>query len=163
MARMKKRRLLLGMALFMALAPACAAAGLPEPVSPTPGPDLSGTYQTKIPFRDFDEVPGETLRSYAGTWYLTIDEAADAYRIEGDKGGFSRVSGEFVNEGETVVFNDEPAPTGAFNCYIEGERTLTDGKALYLPELEGTSLTLTVERDPCPLREAILSRTWEKA
>lgn len=156
-----KARIVAGGLLF-GLAAACAAADLPKAVTPTPGPDLTGTYESEIPYKDFGPVPGKTLRSYAGTWYLTIDEASETYRIEGDKGGFSRVSGEFFNEGNSVIFNDEPAPVGAFNCYIDGKRTEIDGRASYEAHLEGATLGLTLEKDPCPLREVILERDWER-
>jgi hypothetical protein len=124
------------------------------------GGDTTGRYRARIALAEFDEVPGPTIPAYAGTWELTLDEGARSYRIEAE--GYGRVSGSYSFEGDTAVFEDTPTPEGAFNCFVDGERTFTEGRAEYLVEVEGDTVEFRVESEPCPLREAIMERAWTR-
>jgi hypothetical protein len=122
---------------------------------------VSGTYKAEIPFRDFSEVPGETIKLYEGEWKIVLDVESSTYSIEKD--GYGRVSGALAGTADKLMFDDPPAPEGAFNCYIDGERTLTEGAGDYRFTIEDPELTLSVEDDPCPLRAAILERIWTRS
>jgi hypothetical protein len=122
--------------------------------------DASGTYVAQVSPRDFTGVPGPTTQGFGGKWTLTLDQSESSYRIEGD--ALSRVSGFFDLDGGSAIFDDDPAPAGAFNCYINDARTLTEGRATYEAQLADGVLELSVEDEPCPLRGAILERRWEE-
>jgi hypothetical protein len=133
----------------------------PEPVTPEKNStDLSDTYTAEVPYPDFRSVPGETIKAYAGPWTIVLDEQGDLYSISSK--GYGRVSGTIARSGDRLVFDDPPAPEGAFNCFVDGERTLTEGAGSYTYSVDGDQLSLTVENDPCPLRAAILDRSWSR-
>jgi hypothetical protein len=157
------RTKLLAIALIVAaLGAACSSdPKAPRTTDDATGVPVSGTYVTQVAFEDFKDVPGETIKAYEGEWTLILDEEASTYFIK--EKGFGQVSGELSREGDQLVFDDIPAPEGAFNCFIDGERTVTEGAATYSYELSGADLTLTVGDEPCPLRAAILAHAWSKS
>jgi hypothetical protein len=133
----------------------------PSPTTNAVSSELSGSFKTGIKYPEFVNVPGPTHRDYIGVWKMDLDLEGVFYLIHHP--GYGQVSGEVFIEGDVIVFNDPPAPEGAFNCFLpNGERTLEKGDGRYHFEVEADSLTLTVIDEPCPLREAILNRTWER-
>lgn len=149
---------MLALACCLGLAIGACAEDQPAPREPVLG--VSGTYTTTIEAENFKRAGDVYPSSFGGEWTMTLDESDDSYVLEAE--GFGRVSGN-LEPGVTTYelrFNDEPAPTGAFNCYVDGERSLEDGDSLYRFRLEDEVLLLRATREPCPLREVILARRW---
>lgn len=102
-----------------------------------------------------DPPPADAL---TGIWILTLE--GDRYRLEQDE---FRVEEDLVLRDDELTVSGVPAPEGAFNCYVNDERVLERVEGAYEVKAEDDELELTAIDDPCPLRAAILERTWRRA
>ena len=122
--------------------------------------DVAGTYAATIPERDFRRFPFMRDLDFGGDFELMLGRGG-SYEIHSDETG-QVASGDLALMGEDrLEFDEPPAPEGAFNCLVDGKRT-EDGRSLYSFTLEAETLTLALEREPCPLRGEILERAWSR-
>ena len=94
--------------------------------------------------------------TFTGTVTLVLQQTHYAIK----KGEMNGTLGELQIENESIHFIETPAPKGAFNCYVEGERTLVQGTGTYTYDFDGRRLELDATDEPCPTRELVLERSW---
>lgn len=126
------------------------------------GPDLGSreepvTYVAEIEAAALGDPP--LPESFSGTWELVLE--GDRYRLSQDE--FGTITEAIQVEGDRLFVVAVPAPEGAFNCYgMDGGRVSELLRARYAIEADGDTLELGKLHEPCPLREAILARTWRR-
>jgi len=135
----------------------------PAPVSPSPEASAtlepwggSGTYTVRITRPEVRSDP-RISSAFPGRWELSLED--DTHRLENE---LVRVTGDFTVADGRLIFDAPPAPEGAFNCYVDGERTLEEGTGTYSYALEDDELTLEAEDEPCPRRAFLLERVWTR-
>ncbi|MGI8774684.1 MAG: hypothetical protein ACR2KQ_06680 [Actinomycetota bacterium] len=152
-------RWLLAILVVLLVSAGCSEDPAPDAVSPTPV-EITGTFTGKISkqeLRELDNVPPY----WAGTWRLEMD--AGSYTLSHEDFRFTEA---FDVADEGLRISATPAPAGAFNCFNDAEERLTgegDAAAVYRYSLTETSIELAASEEPCPLREALLERTWTLA
>jgi hypothetical protein len=94
--------------------------------------------------------------TFTGTVTLVLQEGHYAIK----KGEMNGTLGELRIEDESILFIETPAPEGAFNCYVDGARTLVQGTGTYTYDFDGRRLELDATDEPCPTRELVLEQSW---
>lgn len=121
-------------------------------------PEKYGADVAASTFKDFPAITG---KEWAGRWTLDVKE--DRYLIEAESFSF-RATEMWSGEGTAFDITATPAPIGAFNCYTpEGERLTgrEEASAEYEVIEMDDGFELKAVEDPCPLRAALLERSWE--